>query len=368
MVVAPASSILVLLNQFTHTFSQSDTFTQHNVKMSRILSFSSPEGNMEGKDLWSEVFPFEITIFRAIASNANIVRFANWFFIISTLAVLADVAFLVVTGVYITSDDPISLVVLLNAQGILVLMLPYVCFHFVAIQMSNPDLNDLISTALGIDSRLKLKFGIITHINFLCLIWAVLFYIFQGHLERAPVILLLGVFYLGPLNSAVSLGVCVVELHRIRIEHFRDEINQMRERLERHDSNRSDANTAEKDSIGEGKRKFSSVVEMNTRSSYCQDRDEASSSRSSPTSATDTNIKALRNTYYHIHAICRRSSRSFGWYLLFFVIFGFLYTIATIYGIYLGQYPTQGIAGFVFVGLFIALGLGAVLTASNESG
>jgi hypothetical protein len=101
---------------------------------------------------------------------------------------------------------------------------------------------------------------------------------------------------------------------------------------------------------------------------------QESRSESNPTlcptsdSITESEVRKIKTDYFIIYSLCRRSSSSFGLYLLFFLFFGFLYFITTLYGVYLKQYPSRGIVGFALVGLFIVLGLAAAITACNETG
>jgi hypothetical protein len=317
-------------------------------------------------DRWGDVFPFEIIVFRAMITNTIIAQVSNAFFMFSTVGMLVYIAVMVIKGDYIDPSDPISLMILLHFQGLLLLLMPYVCYWFMKKMISSPDVNQLIEYAVQVDSQAKLKCSVITHLNVLCLTFAICFLCVRDHdFREASLVSVLGVFYLGPLTVSVSLAVCVIELHRIKIQQFRTDINELRCLIDSRFWNQSVEFV--NDDVGEENQLRVSEVEMNSRSSQ-ENRQAPEKCGAVSDCLSDDQIRGLQDQYYQMYALCARSSISYGLYLLFFICFGFLYAISTIYGIYVGEYPSSGIVGFVFVGFFMFVGLGAAITACNETG
>ena len=306
--------------------------------------------------LWKQVFPFEILFCRIMATNATVVKLWNIFFLIITITLLIYIFILVNDHNYVSDDIPLSLTVLLNFEGVIILFIPYICFWFSKNIMSNPDLNALITFAIKHDPYVRMKFAFFTHLNFFCLVTAFSIYSIGENVGHIIIVFITSMLYFGPLTIAVSLSVCVVELHRIKIQQLRQHINEKQCRLDalfwgQHDG--VDINTA------------AASHHISTTSVNCM-HEGISDGLENDIPPTET--KLSREQYYQMYAICARSSCGYGLYLLFFISFGFLYAFAMIYGIYLGQYPNAGIVGFVLVGLFMVLELAWALTACNETG
>mmetsp|Transcript_27621 Transcript_27621/g.51590 ORF Transcript_27621/g.51590 Transcript_27621/m.51590 type:complete len:420 (+) Transcript_27621:264-1523(+) len=303
------------------------------------------------KRLWIKVFPFEISCFRTFVTNHLIVRFWNALFTLMTVSLIVYVVILVNEHKYVSDDVPLFMTILLNFEGFIFLFLPYICFLFSKIMISNSDLADLITFAIKTDHRVKFKFALLTHINFFCLLVAVVSYCVKETYAHMIVVLITSLLYFGPLNISVSLSVCVVELHRIRIQQLRNDIIESTLSLE------------------SAKEKMIDSCEGRETTTTTSADPSINSGESSVTGYPPQDVMdSLKEQYYQLYAICARTSVNYGHYLLFFFAFGILYAFTVIFGIYVGQYPTNGIIGFVVVGLFMVLELGLAITSCNEAG
>ena len=308
--------------------------------------------------------PLELRYLHSAFNNKRLVLFAQVLYgIVTPITVL----FMFTTAYHKTNDVSFSLVVLFELQGLMMMILPFMCYYFFKRAWSCPDFNALIQFGLCNDSWTKRKFSIVTHMNFAMLLFAMIFFGLDSRgfsLRDVVAVFLVCILYLFPLISAGSVAIFLVELHRIRIQHFRTFVNERREHIDArlwseqfeilrkvdHDSNVGDRQ-----------------VELTARSSSAAGNMKSEQANSSKT-ADNCNVSELQARYYIMYAVCLRTSQKFGLYFLFYIVFGCLYAFTAIYGSYLGQYPTFGVIGFVLVGLFVACGLGGSLTACNETG
>ena len=288
----------------------------------------------DNNDLWLQVFPYEIIYLRKAVKSKTFVFAFKIFFVLCTVGLSVYAAALMIKGEYVTSDLAVSLVVLLHTEGVIMLFLPFISCEFARSVIDNPDTNNLIAHAIRFDPHVKMKFAFYTHLNLLVLITAVVLYSYGESYHHVLAVLLTGIAYFGPLNLVVSLMVCLIELHRIRIQQFRHEIHECHSQLEKELLNSSEKTNINQDRSS----KFSELTQK------------------------------FRCKYYKIFGLCMRTSTNYGLYILFIIAFGGLYTFGTIYSIYLGQYPTSGLIGFVIVGFFMFLGVGFILTVCNETG
>lgn len=324
---------------------------------------------MQQRDLWKEVFPFEIIFLRSMVTNKMLFFVSKLFFVACTMVVLGYVGVLISQSNYVDSDEPLSLIFLLHFEAILILFLPFFCCWFTQVIVSNPDLDHLITFAVQFNSRVKLKFAIIAHLNFICLIggMGIFFYDDKTTASHIAIVFIITCTYLGPLNCAVSLAVCVIELHRIKIQQFRSVINDKRTCLENRfwNQNFTFSSAGDTESVYDNQ-EFNKYKGLNSKqlNNATTSVRESSFSIGSP----QNEVRELRKQYYQIYALCARSSLSFGLYLLLFLFFGFLYAFVTLYTVYLNQYPPTGYVGFVLVGILTGLGLAAVITTCNETG
>ena len=322
---------------------------------------SEREGRVVDRETWKEASPLELRYLHSVFNNKRLVLCAQ------VLYVIVTPLFIYITAYHKTNDVPLSLIVLFGLQGLMMTILPFMCYYFFKRALSCPDFNALIQFGLCNDSWTKRKFSIVTHMNFAMLLFAMIFFGLDSRgfsLSDIVVVFLISILYLFPLISAGSVAIFLVELHRIRMQHFRTFVNERREHIDArlwseqfeilrkvdHDSNMGDRQ-----------------VELTARSSSAAGNMKSEQANSSIT-ADNCNVSELQARYYIMYAVCLRTSQKFGLYFLFYIVFGCLYAFTAIYGSYLGQYPTFGVIGFVLVGLFVAFGLGGSLTACNETG
>ena len=322
-------------------------------------------------DLWSDIFPFEILCFRSMLTNKTFLKYANIAYSFYIVISAVYIAVRLTLGTYV--NVPISLMILLHLQGFTFLIIPYVCYWYFKRILFSPDLKYLIAHAVQFDSGVKLKLACFTHFSFLCLIFAALMYVVQSENydfyssgTSAVLVCCITVFYLGPLNAAACLAVCIIEFHRINIQQFRHEINGARALVD----NRYWKQTVDLTRYSAGDTTRESELKMDSR---CLENFQSKEgvphiSTTATDHTSEHGIREMRDKYRHLYGVCSRSSLSFGLYLLFFLYFGFLYAVVTLYSVYLGEYPSKGLMGFVFVGFFVSLSLGAAITACNETG
>jgi hypothetical protein len=332
-------------------------------EISSASSVTDDGGNDGDRDMWPDVFPAEILFCRALINNATIVKMSNIFYILIVVVMVVNIAIAAIEKSYLDDHYAISLVVLMHVEGTLVVALPFVSCWFLNIQNTSLGLNELIKNATKFDSHVKLKFRFISFMNLLVLTSAICIYLVETSWEQGSTVIVLGIFFLCPLTIVVSLGECIIELHRIVIQNFRDDINEKRQKADDRSSNKHILSTPETNF--EEKKQRDSLVEMNIFASPVKPMEDNCQTAECISNEV---IKDLNDQYHKIYTLCRDTSLRSGLYILFFLCFGFLYAFTTLYGIYLGEYPSKDIAGFVVVGLFLAIGLGATLTACNETG
>ena len=298
-------------------------------------------------DLWEKVFPFEIIFVKSVVKSNKLLNIMKICYLLGTVTVIVLSAILMNKGEYneyIGDEVPLSMSILLHLEGIALFLLPIICLWFSRIVVASSDVNHLIAYALKHDTHIKLKLAIFTHLNCLCLVVAFFTMFLAVHYDDSIIhvilVTLYAIVYFGPLNFVVSLAVCLIELHRSKIQLFRRDIEEVNSALENQlcSQNRM------------GMKGADSTLESAQVSDYM------------------LNVSNFNRRYYQLYTMCLRTSKSCGFYFLFFLTFGGVYAFATIYSIYLGFYPTRGLLGFVFVGLVMLLGLGAILTACNETG
>lgn len=293
------------------------------------------------EQLWKDIFPFEIIFLRKILTNKCAFFASSLFYTICTVSLCVYILILISENDYIDpGEKPIIVLFLLHFEGAIMILLPFAGNFFVKKVILNSDLSSLITHAVQHDPLIRLKFAVVTHFHFFCLCMATFLYAFQSDIRHVLFVLFTGIAYFGVANVAVSLAVCTVELHRIKIQQFRVEVNARRTGL---------------DDIFWGESTLLRAEEVNDRGTNFLDKN-------------CNTLQELRKQYYQIYALCCRSSLSYGLYFLFFIVFGLLNTFTTILSIYLGDYPTMGLVGFVFLGILATLGLGGGITACNETG
>ena len=314
----------------------------------------------KSKDLWCEVFPFEIKYIPLAMNYQYFTLFASVFYGTGIMGFAIYAMYKVFHHTYIQKEDGILLIILLNMQGLLLLMMPYICYWFFKLMIANDDMKELIKFALQNDSNIKLKVNFFTHLNFACtLVATVLYIVFEKRdLFHVTAIIILSFFFLWPAIAAGCIAACFIELHRIKIEDFRKEVNLVRLNMDIQHWNWQTGGTIENSAR-------LSELEMNTRHSYGI---ESQGFASSDSVHSPFKVLQLQESYYRLYALCYRSSQRIGIYVLYFIFFGFFYAFATIIGIYMDEYPTDGLLGFFIAGFVISFGLGAVLTACNETG
>ena len=338
--------------------------------MSRNNSTSAYDDKSVARDVWVDVFPCEIIFLRAMITNKILLNVLKLFFTLCTVGLIGYAAVLIDQSKYLDPDLPLSLIFVLHVEVGLIVVIPCLCFWFTKRVTSNPDVNSLIVFAIQFDTQVKFKFAIITHLNTFCLLMGMFLYIWHDWENdfHLVITILMTCTYFGPVNVAVSLAICVVELHRIKIQHFRCEVNKKRTRLEAQFWNqRIDFIDGNDNGHGNGNGNgngYNNDEEKNDN----EDPIRESAGTASVDYISDDSVRELRHQYYKIYALCSRSSESFGLYLLFFLCFGVVYAFGTIYSIYLKQYPSQGLIGFVVVGIVTVLGLAVSLAVCNETG
>ena len=290
---------------------------------------------------WKKVFPFEIVLLRSMLRSKYFVKTWHVVYMLFFIWTVLYAVVLVASGRNSESGEPVSYVVLVYTQALMFFIMPYVSYYFTLQTLASEDVVRLVALATRCDKNLRLKFAVVTHMNLLILSIAFGLYVIEDHSLYSLYILII-FLYLGPLSVSVSLAVCVVELHRVKMCQLLSSINSFRSKLVSSD-HRDDSSDHTCELSWNDKNRESKVDYI-------------------------IYVTKLEDRYYDLYAICRRTSQSSGLYLLYFISFGFMFAFSTVYGIYLGLYPTKGIAAFVLVGVVVVVELSLVLALTNETG
>ena len=305
----------------------------------------------EQAKLWSQMFPRQICWLRALVANST---FVSVYGILYGLFVIAT---LVYSSVYIIKlhedmDAPISFLVLLHIQAVMFVFMPLSCYWFVKKALRQSGLSHLLEQTERVDGNIKFKFAIVTHGNFIWLLLAALGYIAEKRFVPSSFAVLPStLIFLLPLNIAVSLAVCIIELHRVKIHAF---LAKLEHKIADIDAGKTAAKNKRRDvELADIEMKFNS-----------QDATDLFVS----SSLVENEIKEWRGKYISLYDEICETSNAFGMYFLVFLCYGFVYTATTIYGLYVGEYIANGIIAFALLGLFTVFEVGTELTIVNETG
>jgi hypothetical protein len=379
---------------------------------------SQPSQTVSVMKIWKDLLPVEMYWGSIVLLYPKFVQVMSVYYFLSTGIALIYFAFQI--NALIVDETPMSHIpraVLLQIQNVAYVMMPYTsycyCKDFVKLNV----LRNLFQEIRVYDFHAPTKFQIISNLNVSLFIFAIVLYCVS--LPLSPIILFFSVIfsvtYFAPYCWAYTFNIYIMEAFRIRAMEFSSqlkilikdpfpEINNFdcesplcppsgTQSRDSPISNKTEINEnlLEKcDRLGkdfevnsevkDDRMKSVSCFQIGKESSSAEERDQnranpPSSSIPSPSeyfsqfNGCETSIVSnIRLRYVSYTRDCLYFSQRCGKHLLFLFGTALIFSIATVWGIYLDQENTLSTFPFVLISLNLVAQLGLSIASANETG
>jgi hypothetical protein len=365
-VLVPAQSSVASESDMTdvHTMqSKSQAWHPHRFESEFGEHLHTETGSED--DIWKKILPFEFKLLRNYMILRPLPRiiYQRFMYILALFLFSYTLLSLFDTSSEDHVDTPLAQTIMFVIQALAYIFLPFISMNLLDEVLKSSDIPILFSEALQFDPYFRLKFQIMTHINFIMAVIGVTTYALFGKNDVVTVIAasFFTLLFFTPYVYAFCIILLMLEAYRLQSLKFIADMKLQRHHLFLDHMTANDS--TESDSITEDVTLF--LPSPSEDESHSHTAGLLARERGGEASPRWT-YRDMIDRYYTLHARCMYTSRRRGWRMLALFLYSGLTAIGGAYGAFTRQYNFLSIFVLTLIPMLVELQIGCSLATVNE--